>query len=432
MKRTLALLLVCALGLGLLAGCSTGTDESLGPGCDGFPAAPPSQPWSNAEKLSVSPKGSEAVNEALASFGLKLLQKTREADKQSPLVSPLSVALALSMTANGADGNTLAQFQEVLGGGVDLEELNAACAQYLSDYQGLGGSTKCAIANSLWVDPEGQIKDDFIGQCRGIFDAQVFSAQLSEPGIVKDLNSWVSQHTNKMIPEIINQPFPEETACLLVNALYLKNSWLSEFDPLSTHTMDFHHAGGPDSQVEYLRKFDTQLSYLQGKGAQGVVLPYDDGRLAFVAILPDLYPDSPDLGQWLNNLEGNSLSQLIINREDALFVSFAMPKFTAEWSGSLTDILSELGLEDAFDAARADFSSLGDSPEGYYISQVIHATKIEVNEKGTEAAAATVVAAESGAAAPPQEGITLILDRPFLYGIVDLYTGVPLFLGTYE
>ena len=432
MKRTLALLLVCALGLGLLAGCSTGTDESLGPGCDGFPAAPPSQPWSNAEKLSVSPKGSEAVNAALASFGLKLLQKTREADKQSPLVSPLSVALALSMTANGADGNTLAQFQEVLGGGVDLEELNAACAQYLSDYQGLLGSSQCRIANSLWKDHSGGIYEDFVSKCRGYYSAQVYEAELSEPRIVDDLNGWVSDKTNKMIPQIIDQPFPEETACLLVNALYLKNSWLSEFDPLSTHTMDFHHAGGPDSQVEYLRKFDTQLSYLQGKGAQGVVLPYDDGRLAFVAILPDLYPDSPDLGQWLNNLEGNSLSQLIINREDALFVSFAMPKFTAEWSGSLTDILSELGLEDAFDAARADFSNLGDSPEGYYISQVIHATKIEVNEKGTEAAAATVVAAESGAAAPPQEGITLILDRPFLYGIVDLYTGVPLFLGTYE
>ena len=432
MKRTLALLLACALGLGLLAGCSTGTDESLGPGCDGFPAAPPSQPWSNAEKLSVSPKGSEAVNEALASFGLKLLQKTREADKQSPLVSPLSVALALSMTANGADGNTLAQFQEVLGGGVDLEELNAACAQYLSDYQGLLGSSQCRIANSLWKDHSGGIYKDFVSKCRGYYSAQVYEAELSEPRIVDDLNGWVSDKTNKMIPQIIDQPFPEETACLLVNALYLKNSWLSEFDPLSTHTMDFHHAGGPDSQVEYLRKFDTQLSYLQGKGAQGVVLPYDDGRLAFVAILPDLYPDSPDLGQWLNNLEGNSLSQLIINREDALFVSFAMPKFTAEWSGSLTDILSELGLEDAFDAARADFSNLGDSPEGYYISQVIHATKIEVNEKGTEAAAATVVAAESGAAAPPQEGITLILDRPFLYGIVDLYTGVPLFLGTYE
>lgn len=428
MKRTLSLLLACALGLGLLSGCAQASAAKE----------------LTAPKLSVTPSNSEEVNGALAVFGLDLLKKSRDANGEtamnsdmdhvpfSTLVSPLSVALALSMTANGAAGNTLAQFQDVLGGGVDLVELNTACAQLMADYQGLGGSTKCAIANSLWVDPEGQIKDDFIGQCRGIFDAQVFSAQLSEPGIVKDLNSWVSQHTNKMIPEIIDQPFPEETACLLVNALYLKNSWLSEFDPLSTHTMDFHHAGGPDSQVEYLRKFDTQLSYLQGKGAQGVVLPYDDGRLAFVAILPDLYPDSPDFGQWLNNLEGNSLSQLINNREDAIFLSFAMPKFSAEWKGNLEDTLPLLGLEDAFVPGAADFSSLGDSPEGYYISQVIHATKIEVNEKGTEAAAATVVAAESGAAAPPQEGITLILDRPFLYGIVDLYTGVPLFLGTYE
>ena len=428
MKRTLSLLLACALGLGLLSGCAQASAAKE----------------LTAPKLSVTPSNSEEVNGALAGFGLELLKKTRDANGEtamnsdmdhvpfSTLVSPLSVALALSMTANGAAGNTLAQFQDVLGGGVDLVELNTACAQLMADYQGLGGSTKCAIANSLWVDPEGQIKDEFIGQCRGIYDAQVFSAQLSEPGIVKDLNGWVSQHTNKMIPEIIDQPFPEETACLLVNALYLKNSWLSEFDPLSTHTMDFHHAGGPDSQVEYLRKFDTQLSYLQGKGAQGVVLPYDDGRLAFVAILPDLYPDSPDFGQWLNNLEGNSLSQLINNREDAIFLSFAMPKFSAEWKGNLEDTLPLLGLEDAFVPGAADFSSLGDSPEGYYISQVIHATKIEVNEKGTEAAAATVVAAESGAAAPPQEGITLILDRPFLYGIVDLYTGVPLFLGTYE
>ena len=428
MKRTLSLLLAAALGLGLLSGCAQASAAKE----------------LTAPKLSVTPSNSEEVNGALAGFGLELLKKSRDANGEtamnsdmdhvpfSTLVSPLSVALALSLTANGAAGNTLAQFQDVLGEGVDLVELNTACAQLMADYQGLGGSTKCSIANSLWVDPEGQIKDAFIGQCRGIYDAQVFSAQLSEPGIVKDLNSWVSQHTNKMIPQIINEPFSEDTACLLVNALYLKNKWLYEFDPLATHTMDFHHAGGPDSQVEYLRKFDTQLSYLNGKGAQGVALPYDDGRLAFVAILPDLYPDSPDLGQWLNNLEGNSLSQLIINREDALFLSFAMPKFSAEWKGNLEDILPALGLEDAFASGMADFSSLGDNPYGYYIGKVVHAAKIEVNEKGTEAAAATVVEAPAGSAPPPPEGITLVLDRPFLYGIVDLYTGVPLFLGTYE
>ena len=416
MKRALTLLLACALGLSLMSGCSQASAARELTG----------------SKLSVNPSESEEVNSALSDFGLELLQRTREAGKASTLVSPLSVALALSMTANGAEGETLAQFQEVLGGGVDLVELNGACVQLTRDYQSLGGSTKCSIANSLWVDPDGQIKDDFVGKCQGIFDAQVFQGELSAPGIVGSLNGWVSKHTNKLIPKIIDKPVPEETACLLVNALYLKNKWLSEFDPLSTSEMDFHHEGGSDSRVEYLQKFDTELSYLNGEGAQGAVLPYDDGRLAFVAILPDLYPDSPDFGQWLNNLEGNSLSQLINNREDAIFLSFAMPKFSAEWKGNLEDTLPLLGLEDAFVPGAADFSSLGDSPEGYYISQVIHATKIEVNEKGTEAAAATVVAAESGAAAPPQEGITLILDRPFLYGIVDLYTGVPLFLGTYE
>ena len=425
MKRTLALLLSCALGFGLLAGCAPASAKEL-----------------TAPELSANPSNSEEVNAALASFGLELLQAAR-ADTVEDIaergidstpfvfVSPLSVALALSMTANGAEGETLAQFQEVLGGSVDLVELNAACVQLTQDYQSLTGSTKCSIANSLWVDPDGQIRDDFVGKCRGMFDAQVFQGELSAPGIVGDLNRWVSEHTNKMIPRIISEPFPEETALLLVNALYLKNEWLREFDPFATHEMDFHYGNGSVGQVDYLQHFDTELSYLQGEGAQGVVLPYDDGRLAFFALLPDLYPDSPDFGQWLNNLGENDLSWLINTREDAQFLRFAMPKFRAESIWELEKILPELGLTDAFVPGTADFSNMGGNPYGYYINQVIHAARIEVNEKGTEAAAATVVA-ESGGAAPPQEGITLVLDRPFLYGIVDLYTGVSLFLGTYE
>ena len=427
MKRTLALLLACVLGLSALSGCA--------------PASAAKE--LTAPKLSTTPADSEEVNQALSAFGLELLRLARDGGKSSVLVSPLSVALALSMAANGAEGETLAQFQEVLGGGTDLVELNEACAQLMVDYQNLAGSTKCSIANSLWVDPEGQIKDEFIGKCRGIFDAQVFAAELSAPGIVKDLNGWVSKHTNKLIPEIINEPFDEDAALLLANALYLKNKWLSEFDPLSTHERDFRHEDGSSTRMDFLSKHNATLSYLQGKGAQGVVLPYDDGRLAFFALIPDERPEDGTpftmnctptelLGAWLYTLDGDSLTRLINNREDALFLSFAMPKFSAEWKGNLEDILPELGLEDAFDVARADFSSLGENPYGYYIDKVVHAAKIEVNEKGTEAAAATVVEANGGAAPPPPEGITLVLDRPFLYGIVDLYTGVPLFLGTYE
>ena len=447
MKRTLALLLACALGLSMLAGCSSGiSDPCTGlPVPDGSFTPPPLEPFADLVSQAFLPASSPRVEAALASFGLELLKQSRAANGVkamesemdhvpfSTLVSPFSAATALSMAANGADGDTLSQFQEVLGGGADIDELNAAWARLSGDYHALGGSTQLTIANSLWEDFQGRIYEEFASKCQGGYGAQIFTANLSDLRIVDDLNGWVSEHTNKMIPSIISEPFPEETACLLVNALYLKNQWLREFDPLCTRQMDFHHAGGPDSHPDYLQHFDIELSYLRGEGAQGVVLPYDDGRLAFFALLPDLYPDCDyNFGEWLHGLNGESLSQLINSREDAMFLRFAMPKFTAEWNGSLTEILPKMGLEDAFIPGTADFSNLGDIPEGYYyISQVIHAAKIEVNEKGTEAAAATVVA-EAGGAAPPQEGITLVLDRPFLYGIIDLQTGVPLFLGTYE
>lgn len=442
MKRTLALLLACALGFGLLAGCSGKSDPTYGPGDSSF--TPPPLEYDGYSHALYPVAYSPKVEGALAAFGLELLKQARAANAEkamvsewdhvsfSTFISPLSVAMVLSMAANGADGETLTQFLEVLGGGADLEELNAAWAQLLLDYRAPGGSTRFNIANSLWKDLNGGITADFIGICRGGYGAQLYSADLSDLRIVDDLNGWVSEHTNKMIPEIISEPFDKDTELLLVNALYLKNKWLREFDPHSTREMDFHHAGGPDSHPDYLQHFNTTLSYIQGEGAQGTVLPYDDGRLAFFVLLPDLYPDSPDLGKWLNGLDAEELSRLINSREDTLFLRFAMPKFKAEWQGNLENILPELGLRDAFVPGTADFSKMGDNEYGYYIDKVIHAAKIEVNEKGTEAAAATVVAAPAGAAEPPQEGITLILDRPFLYGIVDLQTGVLLFLGTYE
>jgi len=436
-KKWTALLLACALGASLLSGCSAGEGGASSTDCPGAPsdcptALPPSAPWPYAEKLSIQPKDSGTVNAALSRFGLELLQKAREAGDGPVLLSPLSVALALSMAANGTDGETLAQFQEVLGGGADLDELNAACAQFMFDYQGLPGSTKFSIANSLWADCQGGIYKEFVSKCRGYLSAHVYEADLSDQRIVGDVNQWVSEKTNGMIPGIIQEPFDEDVVCLLINALYLKNAWLHEFDPYATHEMDFHHADGSASRTDYLQHFDTKLSYIKDKGAQGVVLPYDDGRLGFFALLPDLYPDAPDLGEWLSSLEGGDLSRLIDSREDAFFLRFAMPKFSAEWSGELKEILPLLGLEDAFAPGKADFSKLGDCEFGYYLSQVVHAAKIEVNEKGTEATAATLAAPAAGAPLPDPEGVTLILDRPFLYGIVDLQTNVPLFLGTFE
>ncbi|MGI5933760.1 MAG: serpin family protein [Lawsonibacter sp.] len=413
MKRALSLLLASALSLSLLAGCSAAEQLSA-------------EPISlTAQELSAHDLDTEAAYDALSSFGLELLQSTEQAG-ESTLLSPLSVILALSMAANGAEGETLAQFQETMGG-ISLEALNAACQSLLSDYRQLGGSTRANIANSLWLDPEGQISEEFTGRCMGIYGAEVFQGELSSPAVVNDVNHWVSKQTEGLIPKLVQQPFPQDTAALLVNALYLNNTWALKFDPNSTYPREFTHSGGQVERMDFLHHSFTDLLYLQGEGAQGVVLPYDDGRLAFAAILPD----SPDLGGWLDTLEGNALSQLVQGAEEQRFLHLAFPKFEAEWSGSLQDILTDMGLEDAFTPGQADFSRMGDHPNGYYLSEVLHAAKLQVNEKGTEAAAATLVAAGAGAP-PPAEGIELLLDRPFLYGIFDRQNGIPLFLGTFE
>ena len=422
MKRALALALALTLALAL-PGCGTAAADYT---------------VLTADPVAAAYDGStEPAQTALAGFGLDLLRGTRDQTGEPALVSPLSAALALSMAANGADGDTLEQFEAVLSGGAGLDVLNALCQALTADYQSLGGSTECSIANSLWVDPEGMIREDFIGRCGGIFDAQVIQAQLSDPGIVPALNGWVSDHTDGMIPEIVSEPFPEEAAALLVNALYLKNTWAAEFDPNQTMERTFTHGDGAEERMDFLRHFDRSLPYLETADSVGALLPYDDGRLAFFALMPRLYPDSPDFEAWLAGLDGAELGRLVRDSRDRadFFLRLSLPKFEAEWTGELKDALTALGLELAFDdTGLADFSRLGDNPYGYYLSQVIHATKLEVNEEGTKAAAATVVEAPAGSAAPLEEpqGIELDFDRPFLYGIVDLENGVPLFLGTFE
>ena len=379
-----------------------------------------------AQTVSVTPAANVTVDRAAADLGLSLLRQVRQEDTGSVLLSPLSAELALSMAANGASEETLQQFTALLGGGADLDTINAACAQWLQDYRDLGGS-QATLANSLWVDPEGAIRDDYIGRCSGVFDAQVFQTDLSAPATVGQVNRWVSDQTKGLIPQLVQQPFQEDSAAVLVNALYLKNTWRTPFHANNTYTAPFTPAQGDPREQDYLCHGSLDLTYLSSADAEGVLLPYDDGRLAFFALLP-----REDLDTLLNGLTGDQLAQLFADaQEDTFFLHLGLPKFETKWSGSLIEPLTALGLDTAFDPGRADFSNLGDDPNGYYLSQVIQATKLSVNEKGTEAAAATLAEATSGCALP-RDGITLNFDRPFLYGIADVQTGLPLFLGTFE
>ena len=413
-RKLLSLLLLPAL----LAGCSApagayrppaGVTDLSQPVEAETPAAPVSDP---------------AADAAIGNLGANLLRNLREPGENA-LLSPLSIALALSMTAEGAAGDTLAEFEALLGADVDV--LSANAASLLDEYEALGGSTVSNIANSLWLDDGLTAREQFLSRCTAFYGAGLYQTDLATEQTRRAVNSWVEENTNGMIPEILTEVPAENTALLLVNALYLKNTWENQFDPVNTNTCVFTAADGTEAETDFLSNGIRQERYFRTADAAGAVLPYDDGRLAFVAVLPD-----EDLDAWLENLTGDTFSELLAAAEDTRLL-LRMPKFEAEWGGEVRDALAALGLDTAFDPARADFSGMGTTESGdpLFIGSVRHRAKIEVNEEGTEAAAATVVEVPSGGAAPADYE-ELTLDRPFCYAVVDLERGVPLFLGTFE
>ena len=405
-------LLSLLLPLALLAGCAA----PLGAGVTDL-----SRQF--ALGTSTPPEADGAADAAIGNLGAQLLRAVREPGV-STLLSPLSVALALSMTANGAAGDTLAEFEALLG--ADVDTVNANAASLLAEYRDLGGSTVSNLADSLWLDDSLEANELFLSRCTAFYGAGLYQADLATEQTRRAVNGWVEENTGGMIPEILTEVPAEDAALLLVNALYLKNTWEHEFDPNSTREDSFYAADGTGTVTDFLSNGIRQERYFRTEDAAGVVLPYDDGRLAFAAVLPD-----GDLDAWLENLDGGTFSALIGAAEDTRLL-LRLPKFEAEWGGELRDALTVLGLDAAFDPARADLSGLGTTESGpLFIDSVLHRAKIQVDEEGTEAAAATVVEVRSGGPAP-MDYEELILDRPFCYAIVDLERGVPLFLGTFE
>lgn len=405
-------LLSLLLPLALLAGCAA----PLGAGVTDL-----SRQF--ALGTSAPPEADGAADAAIGNLGAQLLRAVREPGVNT-LLSPLSISLALSMTANGAAGDTLAEFEALLG--ADVDTVNANAASLLAEYRDLGGSTVSSIADSLWLDGSLAAREPFLSRCTAFYDAGLYQADLATEQTRRAVNGWVEENTGGMIPEILTEVPAEDAALLLVNALYLKNTWAAGFDPNSTREDSFYAADGTGTVTDFLSNGIRQEQYFRTEDAAGVVLPYDDGRLAFAAVLPD-----GDLDAWLESLDGGTFPALIGAAEDTRLL-LRLPKFEAEWGGELADALAALGLDTAFDPARADFSGLGTTESGpLFIDSVLHRAKIQVDEEGTEAAASTVVMAPAGAPAPVDYE-ELILDRPFCYAIVDLERGVPLFLGTFE
>ena len=410
--RVLALALCAMLLTGTMAGCL-----SAGAASDDL------MQGVNAQSADVSDGLTDAAVSSFAAFSVRLFQESVKSEPGNTAVSPLSVLLALGMAANGAQGNTLTEFTQLLGErGLSLDEINRAAAALSAGFRETGGSTALNIANAIWYDEGFNPEQAFLQANGDYYQAAAYRADFSKSGTVDDINDWVSERTNELIPSIIDQLDPQAIMVLL-NTVYFNAVWQNQFNPDKNSEDGFTLDDGSTADVIYMSNGVSGENYIGQDGMQGVLRPYDDGRFAYLAVLP---PADTDVDDFIASFDADTVKALIESASEQA-VLLQLPKYEATSDLSLNEMLTGMGLRDAFDTAAADFGAMGSAGGNIYIGEVIHKTKIRVNEKGTEAAAATGIVMEVTGAI--ENFITLRFDRPFVYAIVDLSSGLPLFFG---
>ena len=360
-------------------------------------------------------------NADVTDFAIRLFKASEESGKNT-LISPLSVLCALAMTANGAEEETLAQMEEVLG--MTTEELNLYLYSYMQNLP-QDDKYKLSLANSIWFteDERFTVNQDFLQTNADYYGADVYKAPFDKQTL-KDINNWVKHNTDDMIPEILDK-IPEEAIMYLVNALAFEAEWMEIYEKQQVRDGKFTKEDGTKQDVEFM--YSTEGTYLEDENAIGFKKYYKGGKYAFVAMLPN---EGVSVSEYIASLTGESLNALLSNPQYGT-VHTSMPKFEMEHTVEMAEILKGMGMTEAFDIYNADFEGLGTSTAGnIYISRVLHKTFISVGEKGTKAGAATVVEMADGAAAEPQEPKEVYLDRPFVYMLIDCENNIPFFIGT--
>ena len=370
------------------------------------------------EGISKNESASKAPDDefkaAASSFAAELFKENYSKGKTT-LASPLSVLTALALVQNGAQGNTLAQLEQALGG-LDRDTLNAYMRAYC-DF--LTESDELKIANSVWTDSSAEAKRAFLQKAVDSYSAQLFSAPLSDPKTVESINSWVKKNTDGMIPKIIEKA-DRYAVMMLVNAIAFDAKWETPYKRSDIEKLEFTSYSGSKKKTDFM--CSTENIYLKDGGAVGFMKPYKNGRFAFAALLPD---ENTGIDDYVASLSGEKLMKIFSSAKRGNEVNVKMPKFRAEYSTQLIDTLKKMGVKDAFDNKTADFSSLVENRDAY-IATVVHKTFIEVDEKGTRAAASTLVGADTMSLMEPY---SVCLNRPFVYMIVDTETNLPLFIG---
>ena len=366
----------------------------------------------------------DAFLKAQLAFDLSLFQGAAAADaeQQNLLLSPLSVQLALAMTANGAEGETLAQMEALLGGGLPLTELNAYLKGYLESLSS-SETAKLSIADAIWFRDDGRltVEPDFLQKNADYYNAQAYEAPF-DGSTVDEINAWVKEHTDGMIEKMLEELSPE-AMMVLMNAVAFDAKWAEPYFDYQVSDGTFTSQKGDRQTVPMMHSEEEW--YLNDGQAEGFVKHYDGWKYSFAALLPE---EGTDIYDYVAGLTPERLLQTLQNPESVPVIA-AMPKFSFDYSLTMNGLLQSLGMTKAFDDRNAEFGKLGHAQENLYISTVLHKTHIDVDENGTKAGAATMVMVTEAAEMEMPEPKVVTLDRPFLFLILDNETKLPVFLG---
>lgn len=346
----------------------------------------------------------------------KSVEKSKNDGEGNALISPFSVMVALSMTANGAGGNTLSEMEKVLGKNIDIETLNKYLYTYIESLYS-GEKCKLSVANSIWLRDTTSlsVKKNFLQKNMDYYNAAIYKSMFDAKG-ADDINSWVKKHTDGMIEKLVDK-IDDDTMMLLINAVAFDAEWAKKYDVI--YEGKFTSFAGDRRTVDMMRSVEEK--YIDDGSATGFIKEYKGGKYSFAAILPN----SEDIYSYVENMTAESIERLLsgVSYEP---VKTAMPKFSSDFSISMEECLEEMGIKDAF-SAIADFSEM--SENNLSISKVVHKTHITVNEKGTKASAVTGVTMKSTTVLTPATTKEVILNRPFVYMILDNENNMPVFIG---
>jgi serine protease inhibitor len=356
-------------------------------------------------------------------FAFDLLgQATRALRPDSnAFLSPLSASMALGMALNGAEGETLKGVQSTLRlDGMAEADFNAGYRGLIALLGGLDSRTEMRIANSMWARRGLSLEQSFSETGRTYFNAEVRNLEFDSPEAARTINQWVSSKTNGKIPKLLDQIGRDEVL-FLINAIYFKGKWREAFEPKNTREGPFHGADGRDRTASLMQQ-EKNLRYQETADYQAVDLLYGNGAFAMTVLLPKPKQTPNGLLARLDPVAWKALTERFHGAE----VNLTLPRFRLEYTRRLNDDLKALGMAVAFDPERADFSRIADVRPGLYLSRVDQKTFVEVNEEGTEAAAATGVGVS--VTSVPQV-VEMTVDRPFVFAIRERLSGTLMFLG---